>query len=580
MVQIAKAAQYRWRLLKEQPAIREKLAQEFGFHPIVAQTLANRNFSDPQEVRTLLQPRLGQLPDPSELPDFEPAMVCLEEAIAARTPILIHGDYDVDGTCGTVLLYRLLRLLNHPVSIFLPDRIRDGYSFGSGSLQAIRERGAKVVIAVDNGTTAIEPLRELHDEGIRVLVVDHHQLGNERPVCTALLNPWCSTPEQPFFPYFCGTGVAYFVAWGLLRRIRGEQKLPESDRRFLIDALGLVALATVGDVMPLRGPNRVFVSQGLRVLGNSSFPGFRALLKQCKVRDTPTETDLGFRIGPRLNAAGRLGQTQVSFDLLSTQDAEYAETLAKQLEGLNQERRGIEQNEMDRLATEVQVHLERGEQALFLGRQDAHFGVLGIVCNRFMEQTGLPTLLWAECQPGLARGSARAPEGHDLMQLLEPARTQLNSFGGHQRAAGFTFDPQHADAIGAAIRNAAGRLGTPEPPTLQVDMEVTPSDLSFFVVGQLQQLGPFGEGHARPRFLCNNMRMAAPLQLLGDGSHAALLLEAQGNTVRVLAWRMAKRLAHLNLGDRVDVVFHPEINSFRGRRSVEWTLEDLREVSS
>ena len=581
MVRAALAPQFRWRLLAEDPAARDRLSRELTLSPIVAQALVNRKLSDPSAARQALDPTLALLPDPSTLPDFEAGVATLRRAIEGGTPVLIHGDYDVDGTCGAVLLYRLLRLLDHPVSVFLPDRVRDGYSFGANSLAAIRERKAGIVIAVDNGTTAYGPLAELADEGVAVVVVDHHLPGPERPRCAALLNPWVDADAVPDrFPSFCGTGVAYLFAWGLLRELRGDGRLPDADRRFLYSALGLAAVATVGDVMPLVGPNRALVAHGLRALGRSDFPGLVELLRASGVRGEPTATDLGFRIGPRLNAAGRMGNPRAAFELLATTRADEARRLAMELEALNLERRETERQEALALQPQVQAACQRGDRVLFLGRSDAHFGVLGIVANRLLEQTGMPTLLWAECQPGLARGSARAPHGANLLDILGHAGDHFDGFGGHARAAGFHFEVGRAADIAAALRSATATLPDPEPPALDVDMEVGPRDLSDAVVQELARLAPFGEQNPEPLFLCTGLRVAGARRIGNDQSHVELRLERGGEVVRTLGWRMAERWQGLGEGDRVDAVFSAGINEFRGRRSVEWTLRDLRSAPS
>lgn len=570
------AAKCRWRILSETPAQRDRLARRLAVHPILAQLMVNRELEQSAEARDFLEPSLHQLPDPQALPGFEAALECLSEAREAEIPILIHGDYDVDGLCGTALLYRLFRQLGQPVSVYLPDRFRDGYSFGPNSLAAIREREARLVIAVDNGTTALAEVAELEASGVRVLVVDHHQPGDQLPNCSALLNPWVAPPEERLFPWFCGTGVAYLLAWGFLRHLHGEKRLPERDRKFLIDHLGLAALATVADVMPLRGPNRALTAKGLQSLSGSGLPGLRALAAAAGVRGAPTAEDLGFRLAPRLNAAGRLGRTELAFELLTTASERRAEELAATLESLNLERREIERREMERWLPEAEAHRERGEKVLFLGEPESHFGVLGIVANRLMEATGLPTLLWAECGPGVARGSGRAPAGVDLVDILANGADHMQGFGGHARAAGFHFDPANADDLARALRAGAAGLGDGQPESLEIDAEVAPRDLDTVTVRELQRLAPFGEGNREPIFLACGLRLAAAPKRIGDGSHATLTLERHGASVRALGWRMAERLAELEAGDAVDVVFSPSINTFAGRTKVEWTIQDLR----
>ncbi|MBL7008729.1 MAG: hypothetical protein ISR76_07005, partial [Planctomycetes bacterium] len=398
------------------------------------------------------------------------------------------------------------------------------------------------------------------------------------PDATALVNPWMAGGgEGAFFPHFCGTAVAYLLAWGLLRRCSGDD-LPPAHRRFLVDALGLVAVATIADVMPLVGPNRALVTEGLRTLGNRGFPGLRELLRVSGVRGEPSAQDIGFRVAPRLNAAGRMGRTELALELLSTENGARAAELAGQLDALNLARRELELRETQALEAAVEVQRQRGDRVVFVGRQDAAFGVLGIVANRFLDATGLPSLVWAECGPGLARGSARGPQGHDLVELLDGASGLLDGYGGHARAAGFHFDPAKSGQLAAALRASAAKLPEPEPPTLEVDMEVGPSDLSSALVDQLARLAPFGEQNPEPVFLASGMTVASS-RPIGDGSHLEMRLERNGSLARALAWRQADRWASVAPGDRVDAVFHAGVNAFRGRRSVEWTLRDLRSAT-
>ncbi len=576
MAKLGLAPQFHWRLHAEAPAERERLCRELKLHPIVAQTLVNRKLGDPAAARELLHPSLRSLPDPARIPDMAAALDCLERALERDETILVHGDYDVDGLCGSALLLRLFELLGARPECFLPDRVQDGYSFGERSLEAAAACSAGVVVAVDNGTTAVDFVRRLRAAGPEVVIVDHHPPGPERPPATALVNPMCAPTDGELpFRELCGTGVAYLLAWGLLRHRARDGALPEAHRRFLFDALGLVALATVADVMPLRGPNRALVCEGLRALGNSAFPGLTELIRVSKLRGEPSASDLGFRLAPRLNAAGRMGRPELALELLRCRDPRRARTLALQLDELNHERRALELREAAALAPELECQRERGERVLIAGQNEGHFGVLGIVANRFMERTGLPTLLWAECAPGIARGSARAPEGVDLAALLDQVREHLDSYGGHARAAGFRFDPDRRDVLAAALHRAARDLPAPPPPRLDIDLEVSPAELSPALVEALAGLQPCGEGNPEVRFLCTDLTVAA-LRPIGDGSHLELRLERNGTVVRALGWRMTERLAELEIGHRVDAVYTPTINAFRGRRAVEWTLHDLR----
>ncbi len=557
------------------------MAGELRLQPITAQLLVNRGLDRPADGEDVLKPSLQSLPDPSRLPDFDAAMAALEKHLAnpGDGPILIHGDYDVDGICGATLLYHLLTMLGTQVEVFLPDRVRDGYSFGRNSLDHIERIGAKLVIAVDNGTTAMEPLRELAEKNVDVIVVDHHLAGAELPPCTALVNPWVAPPEEELFPYFCGAGVAYLLSWGLLRHLNGDGALPEHHRRFLFEALGFTAIATIADSMPLKGPNRALVRRGLETLPTSSFAGLSALCKLLKLSQ-PAASDVAFRIAPHLNAAGRMGRTEMAFELLSSRDPQHAARLAEQLQSLNRDRQQLQHNQQLALAPQVEAQRERGDQVLFAGETDAAFGVLGIVAARFHEDTGLPTLLWGECEPGVARGSARGPEGVNLVKLMDQVSGYLHGYGGHAQAAGFHFDPADADALSEALTTAAAKLDPPNKPSMQIDVEVQPHELNLTVLDEMNLLEPFGSGFATPLFLCSGATLCAEPDRIGaDGRHVALRLEKAGHVVRALGWSMADRLGTLEAGSEVDAVFEASVNSFRGPRRVEWILRDLRTVA-
>lgn len=556
--------------------LRQRLEREHLLHPLAAAVLAQRGIP-PEEAAFFLQPSLLELPKPELLPGFAAAAAAFDLAQARQDLVLLHGDYDADGLCGAVLMKMLAEHLGLRTQSFVPDRVTDGYSFGARSLAEIEACGAKLVIAVDNGTTAFEPLAILAERGVQVLVVDHHPPAHTLPICTALVNPWLAprTGPEALFPHFCGTATAWLLAWGILRRRNGAGPQPPAARKLLNDTLGLVALATVADVMPLTGPNRALVAAGLRVLSDSGLPGLRALVASSGVRGAPTAQDLAFKVAPRLNAAGRLGRAELSFRLLASNSELEAKALCAELEALNLERREIQEREMEKLAPDVSEQLRHGPGLIFAGRSDGHFGVLGVVAGQVQESTGLPTLLWAECEPGLARGSARAPQGTDLVGLLAGAAEHLSGYGGHARAAGFHFDPARAAQIGEALRRTAAALPLPGLPLLELDGEISPGESDLEAALALARLAPYGEAFPEPVFLCAGARLTADPRALGAGGHAELRLEREGASIRVLAWRSLQRCRDLRAGDRVDVAVSLGVNDFRGQRRVEWTLRDL-----
>ncbi len=574
---------YQWQLREENHAESERLAKALEVHPVIAQTLVHRGIIDPESAKAFLGPSLQILPDPNTLPDFKPAIDCLTTAIKGNARIQIHGDYDADGISGSALLSRLFGLLGNKADVFIPDRGKDGYSLGARSLQVADDFKAEVIVTVDNGTSAIEQMEALAARGIEVVIIDHHPPAEQRPKCTALVNPWCAPGADADrgqggdnFPWFCGTGVAWLLAWGLLREINGNNELPDNHRRFLFDSMGLAALATVADVMPLKGPNRSLVHHGLKNLKDSSFPGIAELVRVSKIRGDITSGDLGFRLGPRINAAGRMSSADTSYRLLASSNSQEASLLAAELEALNSDRKGVQARDLKSLSPQVEQQYEQGQKVLFTGNNDVHVGVLGIVAARFTAQYGLPTLAWTETEPGLARGSARAPEGSNLMALIEAARPLFKSCGGHARAAGFSFDPAKHDEIMACLVAAAEHLPAPPPLTLTIDAIAGPSDMSPKTVRELNLLEPYGEANREPIFCCEGASISNVRGIGKEQEHLEITLERNASTVRVLAWQQAERLANLTLGDEVDVAYTVSLNHFRGETSVQWTLKDIR----
>ena len=578
MSQTAISPLSRWKLFADATAQREPFAKSLGIGNLAAQILINRDITDLSSAKSHLTSGLNTLPDPAQLPDFAEAMAVMDEVIEQRQTILIHGDYDVDGTCGSVLLHHLFKLLDLQVEVFIPDREGDGYSFSENSFKAIEIADAKLVVAVDNGTTAYEPLARLRKLGVKSIILDHHPPGETRPDCDALLNPWTTqNQEQPLFPWFCGAGVAWLFAWGLLRHVHGEGKLPETHRRFLMDATGLAAIATVADSMKLIGPNRPLVKHGLATLPNSSLAGLKALTHALGFqKKTPTATDIGFRLAPHLNAAGRMNQAALAFQVLSTWDQREGEQLADRLKELNRQRQIVQAEEFAALLPEAEAQREAGDKIIFVGRPESQFGVLGVVAAKIHEATGLPALLWAECSPGVARGSARGPAGSHLVKLMDGAKEHFVGYGGHAAAAGFHFDPDNLAALHQALRQSAEQFPEPPPPTLDIDCEVQPQEITLKVMADLATLEPFGNGFARPLFLATDMKVQASPRLMTEGRHAALDLSKHGTGVRAVGFNMGERLQDLQAGDLCDVVFEPMVNDFRGRRSVEWRIQDFK----
>jgi|GEM_PF-683196 single-stranded-DNA-specific exonuclease len=579
-VTLALSPAFRWKLLPQTPAERDRLSSALKLRPLTAQILSNRGLTDVQQATDAAQPSLRHIADPTSIPGFADASAALMRALKQGTHVLIHGDYDCDGLCGSAILHHLFQSVGIASTTYVPDRERDGYSFGPRSLEAARACGAGLIIAVDNGTTAYEWLDKLAEEGFEVVIVDHHPPGDQEANCAALMNPLLADAESGAFHGYCGAGVAWLLTWGFLRDLHGSDgQLPENQRRLLMDTLTLAAVATIGDAMKLVGPNRGLIRKGLAHLSSCTLPGVKALAEMCKMPDPPTARDIGFRFAPALNAPGRLGRAQVTADLLACTDLTEARQLAATAQALNDERKNLQNRQARQLEADSENQRENGAAALVIGSADVQFGILGPVASRIVDHSGLPVFAWAETEPGLARGSSRAPDGYNLYPLFQAADDAglLKGWGGHKQASGFHFDPIHAEALEKCIHEAAALQPKPPLPELVIDCEVAPFEIDVAQIAEITSLEPWGRGFQPPLFMASGLKLLRGPRVMGaDETHLSFELERDGNTVRCVAWNRAASWGGLQAGDQVDVVFRAEINAFRGRKNVQWTLEDLR----
>jgi len=558
-----------------------RIARGANVPEAVARLLVNRGHTDPAAVRSFLEASLQGLHDPDLLPDMEPACERLERAVASGETILIHGDYDVDGVTGTALLVRLFRLLGARVEWHIPDRMKDGYSFGEHSVAKARAVGAGVVVSVDNGTSAAETIAQLKELGIDTVVTDHHEPPSSGvlPPAIGIVNPKLDTSEYPFRE-LCGAGVAFKLAWGVARRISGARRVRADLKQFLAEATAYVALATVCDVVPLVGENRVLARRGLTALGDGPTPGLRALLAVTKLSGRRLlAEDVGYKIGPRINAAGRIGTARTAIELLLTDDEARAKELAQKLDEMNTERRRIEA-EICEQAFEAAAALEDAARhpVLVIAGQGWHQGVVGIVAARIVRRFGRPALvIGLDGETG--RGSARSLPGFDVLGAMEGGAEHMLRFGGHEMAAGCEVRADRIDALREAIcaraREMLAGAGHPER-RLRIDLELPLAHMGQDLMRAIERLEPFGQGNRKPHLYSPDVRLASPPRAVGDGTHLILNLREGDHTLRVMAFGMAERQDELVMGQPLHVVYTPRWNFFRGLETLEATLHDFR----
>lgn len=559
------------------------LQQAAGVPAVVAQLLLSRGIDDPLEVRRFLEAKLTGLRDPDELPHTTLAAELIFDAVQAKRQITVYGDYDADGMTATAILLRCLRMLGAKVDFYLPHRIDEGYGLNADALRNLAEQGSQMIVTVDCGIASVAEARLAAELGLTLIVTDHHQLADALPRAAALVHP--QLPDAPYpFPGLCGAAVAFKLAWALCQRACQNKRVSDRQRTFLLQAIGLAAIGTVADVVPLVDENRILVRHGLDSLSAQPTVGVAALLQQAGLgKKRPLEgDDIGFTIAPRLNAAGRLGQAEIGVELLTTEDAERARQLALYIDDLNEKRKTIERSIQLSVTKQIkeQPNAENAP-AIVLAHHDWHPGVIGIVAGRLAEKYHRPVVLVAldklGVRPGI--GSARSVPGFNLHAAFAECDQWLVSHGGHAAAAGLKIEEANIGAFRDAFcRVAAEKISEAmRVAELRVDAEAPLSMLTYQTVSQIESLAPFGQGNTRPMLCASDVRLAGEPRRIGGGRHLSMTFDQHGVKIRAVAFGGGDWGEELAAADGpLSIAFRPVINNFRGRSTVEIHLADWR----
>jgi len=572
----------RWSIFPHDPDRIAHLQRAAGIPAVVAQLLLGRSISDPLRAREFLDPKLTYLRDPALLPGCSQAAARITAAVRDRRRIAIHGDYDVDGMTGTAILYRCLQLLGADVRYYIPHRIEEGYGLHSQTVESLAREGVSLLVTVDCGITSVTQAELARQLGLELIVTDHHEPGATLPDAAAIVHPRLSSYP---FDGLSGSGVALKVAWALCQEASGAKKVGQAMRDFLLQAVGLAALGTVADVVPLLDENRVLVRHGLVSLAQRPTLGMACLLELAGLQGkTELAADaLGFQIAPRLNAAGRLGQPQLAVELLVTDRADRAAELARYIDQLNATRQTLERSVYLAANKQVKERFDPADNpALVLADSEWHAGVIGIVAGRLVERYHRPVVLIATdplgVKPGV--GSARSVPGLHLCQALQACEQHLLGHGGHAAAAGLKIEPARIDAFRADFCEyvSAETPGGGRVAELRIDAASPFSAFTPETVQQIERLAPFGHANQRPTLCTTGAMIAeAPRPIGGGGRHLALKLAQHGVTFRAVAFGASDWEPPLEAnGQPIDVAFQPVINDFRGRRNVELHLLDWR----
>ena len=575
-----RATALRWVLASEDAGTRaaaQRLADALDLPLPVALVLAQRGFVEPAAARDFLCPKLALLSDPFLLPNMTAAIERLNLALDRGERIVLYGDYDVDGVTSLTLFARLLQAYGASPACFLPDRMEEGYGLSAeGVARCVAEHRPELLVAVDCGTASAREINGLQATGVDVLVFDHHEPQGEAPGCVALVNPKLGDD----FHYLCSAGLVFKACHALLMR----RPLPGFDLKTFLD---LAALGTVADIVPLVGENRILVKRGLCTLAASRWPGVQALIGAAGAKPPFVPADIGYKLGPRLNAAGRLGTARDALELLLTEDPARARVLAEELDKQNRERQEVEQRTL--LEAEAMLAaldgFPAGHAAIVVGARGWHPGVVGIVASRLMRSHHRPALVVGFDDTGLGKGSGRSIEGLSLVHALAQCGHLLDKHGGHEMAAGLAIRESAFPEFQTLFHTVARGLLTDEQllPRLRLDAELSLADLDADFLSAHERLQPFGTGNPRPVFLARGVVPLGPPKVLKD-KHLKLTLRqaSAGTSTGVRGWQPGVSAIYFNAPlDNLprppwDVAFQVEANDFRDEITLQMQVQALR----
>lgn len=541
-----------------------------SYHPILRQLLFNRSIFTAAQADSFLNAKPLADDDPLGIADMGVTVDRIESAIRAREPVAVYGDYDTDGVTATALLVQTLSALGADARPYIPNRFDEGYGLNTEALTALKAQGVGLVITVDCGIRSLEEAAHAKKIGLDLIISDHHHLGDSLPEALAVINPK-RADDTYAEKMLAGVGLAYKIAQALVRR-RNPQPINGSD------VLDLVALGTVADLAPLTGENRALVRKGLSVLNKAKREGIKSLLSMAGVKPGAVDAGtIGFTLGPRLNAAGRLESALAAYDLLMTQDHAAADDLAGKLNHQNRERQELTK-QITAQARELALAAKLSDDTpfLFAAHESFNAGVVGLAAARLTEEFYRPAAV-ASIGESETKGSARSIKEFHITEALDACADLLIRHGGHAAAAGFTVANENVGALAERLRQVAAEklAGEDLRAALRVDMNAQPADLTLELAKELRQLEPCGYGNPAPLFSAHGLEPRYPKAIGGDGTHLKVYLFDGTRTVEAIAFRQAHWLA--NMPKRVDVVFALELNEWKGETRLQMNVKDMRE---
>jgi single-stranded-DNA-specific exonuclease len=563
----------KWIIKTVEKAYIQKLSSSLDISTVISRILIGRGIDSVEAGTQFLSPSLSAMLDPFMLKGMQAAVDRVMRAMNIGETVCIYGDYDVDGISGTALLVSFLRHIGLPCRYFIPNRFDDGYGLNKESLQLIIASGATLIISVDCGITSITEAAFCRSEGVDLIILDHHTPAASIPDATAVVNPL--QPGCPYpFKMLAGVGVAFNLLVALRSQMRRDGLFAAGKEPDLRDWLDLVALGTIADVVPLIGQNRMYAYFGLQKLENSSKAGITALKKVAGIKDGVTCGQVGFRLAPRLNAAGRMESAVPGVDLLLNGNLEECDNIANELDAANAERQAIERGILEEAIAIVDGGNYPACKSIVLSSRGWHQGVIGIVASRLVERYHRPTILMAIDEDGNAKGSGRSIPGFHLLEALSACSKHLERFGGHRYAAGVGLKTENIEKFITAFESAAAEiLGDSQLlPTLDIDAEVSPAEINLALAEELCRMEPFGAGNPEPTLMMRAVTVV-DRRIVGDG-HLKLRVSAAGQIFNAIAFRQADSPTD----GLLDLAFFPETNIWNNTTSLQLRIKAIRKA--
>ncbi len=555
----------RWILKEDSLGNIESLAQQLGVEPLVATLLVQRGIDTVEKAKKFLKGK-DEIHDPFLFEDMEKTVSRIKSAIEQGEKIVIYGDYDADGVTSTSVLLLAIRELGGKVEFYIPNRFHEGYGLNEGAVRHLHEKGCSLMITVDTGISGVHEVEIANGLGMDVVITDHHEIPPVAPEAFAIIHPKMAETAYPFHE-LAGVGVAFKLAHGLLGY-------------FPKHLLDLVVIGTIADLVPLQGENRVLAKEGIKALQQTKRLGLKALYEVAGVEQAViTEQEIGFSIGPRMNAVGRLGDADPAVHLLLTEDVDEAQELASFMQDTNKERQEIVQAITEEAIAEIEAHKDiYGGKALVVAKEGWNVGVIGIVASRLVSEYSRPVIvLGIDKEKGIAKGSGRSISGFDLFANLSDCRDILPHFGGHPMAAGMTLSMDNVNELRTRLNELAEEQLQEEDlvPVTEVDAECELKDISLKALEELQMLAPFGVGNPKPIFVIRNIKAVGARQIGGQGTHLKLTLSKDNETLDAVGFGLGSVYNHMSQEPIISVLGEASINEWNNTRKPQLMLKDL-----